>query len=268
MNLQKLEKQLILTDKPAMEKIALGIFAHPDDAEMVCAGTLSLLKKEGWKVHIATMAPGDKGTAEHTREEISRIRRAEAAKAAEVIGAPYHCLELEDVYILYDRDSVNRTTALIRSILPSVVFTASPNDYMIDHELTGKIVQTACFASGIKNMEVDTPPFEPVPYLYYCDPMEGKDIFGKAVVPSIFVDISSEIEVKEKMLARHESQRNWLLTHHKMDEYILSMKRFASDRGRETGVDYAEGFRQHLGHGFPQENILKSILGRKCLLNR
>ena len=82
-----------------MEKIVLGIFSHPDDAEMVCAGTLSLFRKAGWEVHIATMAPGDKGTAEYNREEISRIRRAEAARAAEVIGAAYHCLELEDVYI-------------------------------------------------------------------------------------------------------------------------------------------------------------------------
>jgi LmbE family N-acetylglucosaminyl deacetylase len=98
--------------------------------------------------------------------------------------------------------------------------------------------------------------------------MEGKDIFGKAVVPFMYVDITGEIEVKEQMLARHESQRNWLLTHHKMDEYILAMKRFASYRGRDAGVDYAEGFRQHLGHGFPQENVLKNILGGKCLLNR
>jgi LmbE family N-acetylglucosaminyl deacetylase len=201
-----------------MGKIALGIFSHPDDAEMVCAGTLSLFRKAGWEVHIATMAPGDKGTAEHTRETISTIRRAEAARAAEVIGASYHCLEMEDVYILYDRDSINRTTGLIRMIRPSVVFTASPNDYMIDHELTSMIVQTACFASGIKNMEVDIAPYEPVPHLYYCDPMEGKDIFGRAVVPLMYVDITNEIEVKERMLARHESQRNWLLTHHKMDE--------------------------------------------------
>jgi LmbE family N-acetylglucosaminyl deacetylase len=248
-----------------MEKIALGIFSHPDDAEMMCAGTLSLLRKAGWEVHITTMAPGDKGTAEHSREEISRIRRAEAAHAAEIIGATYHCLEFEDVYILYDRDAINRTTGLIRMIKAAVVFTASPNDYMVDHELTSMIVQTACFASGIKNMEVSIAPYEPVPYLYYCDPMEGKDIFGKAVVPSMYVNISSEIEIKEKMLARHESQRNWLLTHHKVDEYILAMKRFARERGLETGTDYAEGFRQHLGHGFPQDNILKNILGEFVL---
>jgi LmbE family N-acetylglucosaminyl deacetylase len=251
-----------------MEKIALGIFSHPDDAEMMCAGTLSLYRKAGWEVHIATMAPGDKGTAEYSREEISKIRRAEAARAADVIGAAYHCLELEDVYILYDRDAINRTTGLIRMIHPSVVFTASPNDYMVDHELTSMIVQTACFASGIKNMEVDIAPFEPVPHLYYCDPMEGKDIFGKKVISSIYVDISSEIEVKEKMLGRHESQRNWLLTHHKVDEYILAMKRFASEKGKEAGKDFAEGFRQHLGHGFPQNNILEQILGELVIINK
>lgn len=249
-----------------MEKTALGIFAHPDDAEMMCSGTLALLRKEGWTVHIATMAPGDKGTAELTREEISRIRKAEAARAAEVIGASYHCLELEDVYILYDRDAINRTTGLLRSLKPSVVFTASPNDYMVDHETTGRIVQTACFASGIKNMEIDILPFEPVPYLYYCDPMDGKDIFGKPVVPSMYVNVSDEIETKEEMLARHESQRNWLLTHHKIDEYILAMKRFDSKRGVQAGVAYAEGFRQHLGHGFPQDNILLKYLGEKLII--
>jgi LmbE family N-acetylglucosaminyl deacetylase len=249
-----------------MEKIVMGIFSHPDDAEMVCAGTLSLLRKEGWKVHIATMAPGDKGTAEYSRMEISIIRKKEAANAAAQIGAIYHCLDLEDVYILYDRESINRTTALIRNVRPSVVFTASPNDYMLDHTITSQIVQTACFASGIKNMEVDEPPFEPVPYLYYCDPMEGKDILGTPVKPSMFVDITSEIAIKEKMLACHESQRNWLLTHHKMDEYLLAMKRFAQSRGQVAGVKYAEGFRQHLGHGFPQENILGKSLEKSGLI--
>jgi len=77
----------------------------------------------------------------------------------------------------------------------------------------------------------------------------------------MYVDITGEIEVKEKMLAHHASQRNWLLTHHKVDEYILAMKRFAAERGIETGVKYAEGFRQHLGHSFPQDNFLLNILG-------
>jgi len=243
-----------------MLKRVLGIFSHPDDAELMCAGTLSLLRKAGWSVHIASLTPGDKGTAEFSREQTGSIRKAEALKAAELLDGTYNCLEFEDVYIMYDRESINKTTAFIRRIRPSIVITASPSDYMIDHEVTSMIVQTACFALGIRNMEVIEDSYEPVPYLYYSDPMEGKDKFGNKIHPSVYVNITGEIETKEKMLACHESQRNWLKTHHKMDEYILSMKRFAEGRGKEINTKFAEGFRQHLGHGYPQDNILKEIL--------
>lgn len=244
-----------------MGRTVLGIFSHPDDAEFMCTGTLSLLKKAGWSVHIASMAPGDKGTNEYSRRDISLIRKAEGAKSAGLIGGKYHCLEFEDLYILYDRESINRTTGLIREIRPDIVFTASPVDYMMDHEITSQIVQTACFSSGIKNLEINSEPFEPVPYLFYCDPMEGKDKFGNLIKPSVYIDISSEIQIKEEMLGYHESQRNWMLRHHKVDEYILMMKRFAAFRGKEVNKNFAEAFRQHLGHGFPQNNILKDILG-------
>ncbi len=248
------------TGQNKINKTALGIFAHPDDAEILCTGTLSLLKKAGWQVHIATLAPGDKGTAEYNRKEISKIRKKEAAEAVKLIGAQYHCLEFEDVYIFYTKKTINKTSALIRRIQPSVVFTSPPADYMLDHEITSLIVQTACFCAGMKNLEVEEAPFEPVPYLYYSDPMEGKDKFGNSVQPSIYVDITSEIGIKTKMLECHKSQRNWLKSHHKMDEYILAMKRHSKQRGEEINTEYAEGFVQHLGHGYPQNNILKEIL--------
>jgi LmbE family N-acetylglucosaminyl deacetylase len=244
-----------------MRKIAIGIFAHPDDAEFMCAGTLSLLKKAGWSIHIASMTAGDKGTNELSREEISRIRKAEAMRSAGLLNGKYHCLGFDDVYILYNRETINTTTKLIREIHPDIVFTSSPNDYMLDHEITSLIVQTACFSTGIKNLEISEKPFEPIPYLYYCDPMEGKDKFGNLVQPSFYVDIENELEVKEEMLASHASQRNWLLNHHKIDEYILFMKRMAVLRGKEINANYAEGFRQHLGHGYPSENKLCEILG-------
>lgn len=115
-------------------------------------------------------------------------------------------------------------------------------------------------------MEISEEPFEPVPYLFYSDAMEGKDKFGNPVQPSIFVNITSEMPIKEEMLKCHESQRNWLMEHHKMDEYIHSMKRFSEKRGNEIKVKYAEGFRQHLGHGYPQENILKNLLGKLVII--
>ena len=110
-------------------------------------------------------------------------------------------------------------------------------------------------------MEADGEPFGMVPYLYYVDPMEGKDKFGVPVIPGFYVDITGEIGIKEETLSCHSSQREWLRKHHKMDQYILAMKQFANFRGTEINTEYAEGFRQHLGHGYPQDNIIKAEIG-------
>jgi LmbE family N-acetylglucosaminyl deacetylase len=244
------------------EKVVLGLFAHPDDAEFTCAGTLALLHKNAWEVHIATMAPGDCGSVEYNREEISRIRRAEAAKSVEILDGSYHCLECNDVFIVYDKPTLLKTIELLRKVRPTIVFAPSPSDYFVDHEDTSRLVWTACFACGMPNIEIaDVGPFEPIPYLYYVDAQDGKDKFGEKIKPSIFVDITSVIAAKERMLCCHESQRNWLMAHHGIDEYVMSMKRFSQKRGKQIKSGYAEGFRQHLGHAFPQDNILKSVLG-------
>ena len=243
-------------------KTILSLGAHPDDAEFMCAGTLALLHQKGWQIHISTMTPGDCGTVEYSREEISRIRRAEAAKAASLIDGSYHCLECDDIFIMYDRPTLLKAIELLRKVRPTIVLTTSPSDYMVDHEMASRIAQTACFACGVVNIETaEVEPFEPVPYLYYMDPVEGKDNFGADVEAGTIVDITSVIDIKEKMLCCHESQRNWLLKHHGIDDYVISMKALGRKRGKEMNCSFAEGFRQHLGHAYPQDNILESELG-------
>ncbi len=246
----------------ANDNIVLSIGAHPDDAEFMCTGTLALLRERGWQVHIATMAPGDCGTVEYSREEISRIRKDEAACAAAMLDGTYHCLECGDIFIMYDRPTLLKTIALVRKVRPKIVFALSPSDYMVDHEMASKLAQTACFCCGVVNVETPgAEPFEPIPHLYYADPPEGKDILGGEIKPSTLVDTTSVMEKKEKMLCCHESQRNWLLKHHGIDEYVDAMKALGRKRGAEVGSAYAEGFRQHLGHAYPQSNILKEELG-------
>jgi LmbE family N-acetylglucosaminyl deacetylase len=249
-------------------KIALSIMAHPDDCELMCAGTMALLHQQGWEIHIATMTPGDCGSATHSREEISKIRKQEATNAARILSGQYHCLECDDVFILYDKLTLLKVIGLIRIVKPALIFAPSPSDYMIDHEITSKLVQTACFAAGIPNIisNPDEPPFDEIPALYYADAMEGKDKFGKKIEPSFVINISTVIDTKEKMLASHESQRCWLLSHHGIDEYLLSMKRFAKDRGILGKCPFAEGFRQHLGHAYPQANLLKEILPNETIV--
>jgi len=245
------------------QKTILSFGAHPDDAEFMCAGTLALLHKKGWRIHIATMTPGDCGTVEYSREEISRIRKAEAAKAASLLSGAYHCLECDDAFIMYDGPSLLKAIELVRKVRPTIVFALSPTDYMVDHETASRLAQSACFCCGVVNIETPgAEPFEPVPHLYYADPVEGKDNFGTEIQPGMIVDITSAMATKEQMLCCHESQRNWLLKHHQMDNYVKMMKDFAGKRGGRIGAEYGEGFRQHLGHAYPQDNILRAELGR------
>src|SRR5438093_744658 len=96
----------------------LAVMAHPDDIEMTCAGTLALLKRAGWHVHMASMSAGDLGSATLSRAEISRIRRKEAAASAKLLGAGYTCLEFDDLTIVYNETTKRRVSALLRQVRP------------------------------------------------------------------------------------------------------------------------------------------------------
>jgi LmbE family N-acetylglucosaminyl deacetylase len=248
-----------------MADVVLSLLAHPDDAEFLCAGTLTRLGREhGWQAHIASMTPGDCGSAELPPEEISRIRRAEGARAAGVIGAHYHCLEERDLLISYNERALERVTRLLRTVRPRLLLTHSPADYMLDHEMTSTLVRAAAFAAPIPNFLHDCdlgPRLEHIPHLYYCDALEGKDALGRAVLPDFCIDVSGVIETKEAMLVSHASQREWLLKHHGIDHYVQAMRSWGAERGRGCGVAFAEGFRQHRGHSYPQDNLLGAILG-------
>ena len=98
------------------------------------------------------------------------------------------------------------------------------------------------------------------PELYYADSLEGIDPLGKRVYPQFYVDITQQLEEKRRMLACHTSQREWLRDHHGMDEYLDRMTKWAAFFGAECGVAYAEGLRQHLGHGYPREPVLQEAL--------
>jgi LmbE family N-acetylglucosaminyl deacetylase len=258
---QHTKKDTIVSKEHSKTVLAVG--AHPDDIEILCAGTLALLHENQWRIEFATMTPGDCGSTTLSREKISRIRKAEAAKSAKVLGSNYHCMECDDIFIAYDRPTLLKVIKLIRQVKPSIVLTMSPQDYMIDHEMTSAVVRTACFSAGIGNIKTGkVKPFMKMPYLYYFDPIEGKDILGTEIKASTIVNISSTMQIKERMFRCHESQQSWLQAHHEIDDYInSSLKWLSAKRGKEIGVDFGEGFRQHLGHAFPQDNILQQELG-------
>ena len=248
-----------------MSRRVLAIHAHPDDIEFQCAGTLALLKEKGWHVTIATMTPGDCGSAELGCSEIARTRRAEQQAAADLLGADCLCLEFRDLSICFDNDSRHRVTEVLRRTRPDLVLTAPPVDYMPDHEQTSLLVRDACFNAPIPNYDTlqqnPARAIDRIPHLYYVDPIEGIDWFGRPIEPEFVIDISRTFDLKQRMLACHASQRGWLLKQHGIDEYLNSCERWSRARGGKIGATYGEAFRQHKGHPYPHDNLLSQELG-------
>lgn len=244
----------------------LAFFAHPDDAEFLCAGTLIHLAARGATVHLATLTAGDCGSSTLSPEKISTIRQREAARSAKLVGGTYHCLGEKDLSIFYDRRTLMKVMHLVRKTRPNLVVTHSPIDYMVDHETVSRLAQTACFGSTAPNYGNPAQrnlgkPLAAIPRLYYTEPFGARDIFGAAIRPHLFVNIAGTIRRKLEMLACHESQQAWLRAQQGMADYRRMVHQMAEQAGRVCGFRWAEGFRQHLGQGFPQDNLAGTLLG-------
>jgi LmbE family N-acetylglucosaminyl deacetylase len=249
----------------------LALMAHPDDIEILCAGTLVLLRREGWDVHMATMTGGDLGSATLGPEAIAQVRRGEAAASAALLEAPYTCLGYRDLTVTCDAETKRRVTALLRTVRPDLLLSHHTRDYMEDHIQTGILAREAAFVSTVPNWYAslhgsEPPPCERLPATLYADPVDNVDQLGARVAAGLVVDITDAIDTKEQMLAAHESQRAWLREQHGEDEYLLWMRRCGRDRAKDFGkkrVKYAEGFTQHRAHGFPAGDPLTPALGKR-----
>jgi LmbE family N-acetylglucosaminyl deacetylase len=243
----------------------LALFAHPDDAEFLCAGTLAHLADHGASIHIATMTAGDCGSTILPPAKIMRLRRQEARRAAALLQADYTCLEERDLLVFYDGPTLRKVMELMRRVDPALVLTHSPQDYMVDHETTSRLAQTACFGLSAPNFRTGARPpakaTRAIPHLYYAQPFGGRDILGKEIFPNLVVDIGSTLARKEAMLACHESQRAWVQFQQSIPELHEPLRHLAAWAGELTGFEWGEGLRQHLGQGFPQTNLLAALLG-------
>ncbi|GAA5508551.1 PIG-L family deacetylase [Novipirellula caenicola] len=258
------------TEKSTQRKVALALMAHPDDAEITCAGTLIRLAEQGWETHIATLTGGDCGALTGDAAEVARIRITEGTEAAKLAGATFHCLNEPDGRVVYDRNALQKVIDLFRTIAPTLVITMPMSDYHADHEITGQLGRAASFVFAAPN--ASTLPLvagSTIPHLYYCDGHGGTDRLGQKVEPTTRVDITEQLDRKTEMLACHASQREWLRVHNGIDEYLSTMRYYNETRGEECGVPAAEVFIQHTGHAYPTNDLLAELfpLNRSCQSN-
>lgn len=241
-----------------MSKRAIAISAHPDDIELMMAGTLLLLKETGYEIHYMTIANGSCGTAVHTKEQIIEMRGRESRNACDYVGAIYHPPICDDLEIYYDRILVSKVSAVIRQVDPEIVLLQSPQDYMEDHMNSVRIGVTATFCRNMKNFVTDppTPAVETDVAVYHALPYGLKDQLRNTIHPDFFVDISSVLKTKREMLACHKSQKEWLDHSQGLDSYLITMEEMSAQVGELSGkFNYAEGWRRHSHLGYGPEDF-------------
>lgn len=232
----------------------LAIFAHPDDIEFVAAGTLLRLKQLGWSIHYMNIANGCCGSTITDREETARIRLEESRRSADLLGATFYPPICDDLDVFYNRQNLEKVSAVIRLAKPNIVLTHARQDYMEDHMETCRLAVTAAFSRSVPN-------YRTVPTVATCDqdvaiyhaqPHGNRLPDGTVVRPQYTVCIDEVIETKLTMLACHQSQQQWLQSTQKMNSYLQTMLDLCSEVGAMFGeqVRYAEGWTKHLHLGF------------------
>ena len=111
-----------------------AIAAHPDDIEFVMSGTMMLLKDAGCELHYMNIANGCCGSTEHDARTTAKLRRQEAMRAADHLGAVFHESLTDDLAIFYDKPTLARLGSVVRKVAPSMLLVHSPQDYIGSYE--------------------------------------------------------------------------------------------------------------------------------------
>lgn len=239
-----------------MPNVAFAVAAHPDDIEFMMAGTLLMLGRAGWELHVMNIANGSLGTAVMDREETIAVRTAEARQSARILGAAFHPPLVGDLEIVYDTRLVDRLCSVVREVRPEILLLPSPQDYMEDHMNASRLMVTAAFARGVRNLpgEPPTPPIQNDMALYHALPYGLRDQLRRPVRPDFFVDIDPVLDRKQQALACHASQRDWLDHSQGQGSYVAAMVDMAAKVGGWSGrFGHAEGWRRHNHLGFGPE---------------
>ncbi len=222
--------------------VALAVYAHPDDAEVACGGTLALWASQGSEVHVVVITSGDKGAADGNAEGLVQRRAEEMAEASRVLGLAgritlgYPDGEVGDTLSL--REELVR---LVRTIKPHVVVCPDPTAAFFGQEYVNHRDHRAAGWCAVDAVA----PAAALPLYFPAagPPHQVEMLFlSGTLFPDIAVDVSETLERKVAALQCHRSQVG------ASPEWVESMvRRRAEEAGGTAGVRFAETFRrQHL----------------------
>lgn len=222
----------------------LGVFAHPDDAEIAAGGVLAKWAASGRDVHLLVLTNGDRGSQDprRPRADIAATRREETEAAAAVLGlASTRILsvpdgELENTAVV--REAVTRRIREVRaetllSVDPTSVFFENRYYNHSDHRTAGWIALDSAFPGS------GNPHFFSEHLDEGLEVQEIHDVWlGWTNEPNHAEDVTAHFRAKIDALACHASQLAEGIRY--FEEGLESEAREAGER---AGVGLAEEFR-------------------------
>lgn len=219
---------------------ALVIFAHPDDAEFMCGGTVAAWSREGTAVHYCVITDGSAGSNDPamTREAMVPIREAEQRAAAEVLGVrSVTFLGFRDGELEVNLETRRAVTRVVRTVRPEVILAPDPSRLWSgsgyinhwDHKQAGLLALTAVMPDAPSR-----PMFSEL-LDEGLEPFEVPNLWLPTEEPDTFVDISEVIDTKLEALRRHVSQGT-----EGAEDWVLERAR---EHGKSAGMDMAEAFK-------------------------
>jgi LmbE family N-acetylglucosaminyl deacetylase len=186
----------------------LVLGAHPDDADFHAGGLAALYRQLGHEVKLVSVTNGDAGHHQIFGPELAARRRAEAAAAGAVIGAPYVTWDFHDGTLQPTLEVRFQIIREIRTFRPHLVLTHRPDDYHPDHRAVGHAVRDASYMVTVPAIVPDVPALRSDPVVAYMP-----DRFTKPypLQADAVVDITPYVDTVVQMLACHRSQvYEWL----------------------------------------------------------
>jgi bacillithiol biosynthesis deacetylase BshB1 len=219
----------------------LVLCAHPDDAELGCAGTLLKHIALGKKAGIADLTRGELGT-----RGTPEIRSAEAAKSAEILGLSVReNIGLPDGFFENTRGHQIKIIEIIRKYRPQIIITNAYYDRHPDHGRGHELVETAVFLAGLRKIETSfngeqQEEWRPAQVFHF--------IQDNYIKPDILIDVTPYWDKKIESIKAFGSQfynPDWTgepQTYISSPDFIQIIESRAREFGKSIGVKYAEGF--------------------------
>lgn len=217
----------------------LAAVAHPDDAELLCAGTLARAKADGAAIGICVLCRGDKGQPSRPIANLAEVRQREMEASAALLDAELFSCGFEDGRLDQEPLAREKLLDVLRTFRPTLVLAHAAEDYHPDHRAAGSLAEAATWFCASRGQVSALAPLNEPPELWWMDCVNRVGFAAE-----FYIDVSAFAELKQQLLACHASQ-----IHRSGDRDFAPLAELMqlqmSARGAEAGVAAAEAFRLH-----------------------